>query len=257
MNSFRALAAVGLALAAVPAFAQTYNQISSRGALGATDQIDWGQVPNSTIITNGTKFESSVFGVDGTVFLGSGSAERRLAGSNWDGGFQLNEALLWTRGGGPLTILFSDLGLDGVYGVGSQVWFNYPPSRDASIDLLGDGGAVLANFAYSTGGGVATNNGQASFIGATSSAGNIKGIRFNNAGGGIEPGDFAINQLSLKIREVEGGTNGGGTTGGGTDNGGNTGGGGEEAVPEPGEWAAMGVLGMGLVGLMVRKRRSR
>ena len=27
------------------------------------------------------------------------------------------------------------------------------------------------------------------------------------------------------------------------------------AVPEPGEWAAMGVLGFGLVGLVVRGRR--
>ena len=36
--------------------------------------------------------------------------------------------------------------------------------------------------------------------------------------------------------------------------GGTTGGGG--AVPEPGEWAAMGVLGAGLTGLVLRKRRK-
>jgi len=41
----------------------------------------------------------------------------------------------------------------------------------------------------------------------------------------------------------------GGSTGGGT-----TGGGG--AVPEPGEWAAMGILGAGLTGLVLRKRRK-
>ena len=41
----------------------------------------------------------------------------------------------------------------------------------------------------------------------------------------------------------------GGTTGGGT-----TGGGG--AVPEPGEWAAIGILGAGLAGLVIRKRRT-
>lgn len=35
------------------------------------------------------------------------------------------------------------------------------------------------------------------------------------------------------------------------------GGGRVEAVPEPGEWAAMGVLGAGVVGLIVRKRRQR
>ena len=34
---------------------------------------------------------------------------------------------------------------------------------------------------------------------------------------------------------------------------GTTGGGG--AVPEPGEWAAMGILGAGLTGLVLRKRR--
>ncbi len=31
--------------------------------------------------------------------------------------------------------------------------------------------------------------------------------------------------------------------------------GGEQAVPEPGEWAAMGILGAGLAGLVIRKRR--
>ena len=28
------------------------------------------------------------------------------------------------------------------------------------------------------------------------------------------------------------------------------------AVPEPGEWAAMGILGAGLAGLVIRKRRA-
>jgi hypothetical protein len=37
--------------------------------------------------------------------------------------------------------------------------------------------------------------------------------------------------------------------------GGTTGGGG--AVPEPGEWAAMGILGAGLTGLVLRKRRAK
>jgi hypothetical protein len=27
-------------------------------------------------------------------------------------------------------------------------------------------------------------------------------------------------------------------------------------VPEPGEWAAMGILGAGLAGLVIRKRRK-
>lgn len=42
--------------------------------------------------------------------------------------------------------------------------------------------------------------------------------------------------------------------GGNTGGGGNGGGG---AVPEPSEWAAMGVLGLALGGLVVRKRRAR
>lgn len=29
------------------------------------------------------------------------------------------------------------------------------------------------------------------------------------------------------------------------------------AVPEPGEWAAMGILGAGLAGLVLRKRRAK
>ncbi len=254
MKFMHALAAVGVVLAAAPAFAQTYGSVSSRTSLGATDEIDWGQKANNSTVASGTDFTSSVFGIEGKVTFASGSGKRINAGSalgDWGGGFLPSEALLWTNGSGPLTILFSDLGINGVYGVGSQVWFNYPPEREASIDLLGDGGSVLANFTYSTGGGLDFNNGQATFIGATSSNGNIKGIRFNNAGNGIERDDFAINKLSLKIRGVDGGNTEGGTNGGG-----NTGGGGEEAVPEPGEWAAMGVLGLGLAGLIVRKRRA-
>jgi hypothetical protein len=52
------------------------------------------------------------------------------------------------------------------------------------------------------------------------------------------------NQHEVKIVVSAGGTTGGGTTGGGG------------AVPEPGEWAAMGVLGAGLTGLVLRKRRK-
>jgi hypothetical protein len=52
------------------------------------------------------------------------------------------------------------------------------------------------------------------------------------------------NEHEVKIVVSAGGTTGGGTTGGGG------------AVPEPGEWAAMGVLGAGLTGLVLRKRRK-
>jgi len=48
---------------------------------------------------------------------------------------------------------------------------------------------------------------------------------------------------SKLILQSSGGTNGGGTTGG-------------DPVPEPGEWAAMGILGAGLAGLVIRKRRN-
>ncbi|MFM7321576.1 MAG: PEP-CTERM sorting domain-containing protein [Armatimonadota bacterium] len=242
---------MGIALVAVPAFAQTYGKVTSRTTLAGTDYIDWGQRARNSAVPDGTDFTSAVFGIEGEVSFADGPGRRLDAGLDRFGGFLPNEALLWTQGGGPLTIIFSDLGVNGVYGVGSQVWFNYPPVRETSIDLLGEGGSVLANFTYSTGGGFDFDNGQASFIGGTSSNGNIKGIRFNNAGNGIEKGDFAINKLSLKIRGVDGGNTEGGTNGGG-----NTGGGGQDAVPEPGEWAAMGILGLGLAGLVIRKRRA-
>ncbi|MFM7321575.1 MAG: PEP-CTERM sorting domain-containing protein [Armatimonadota bacterium] len=52
--------------------------------------------------------------------------------------------------------------------------------------------------------------------------------------------------------------NGGGDNGNANGNGGGTiGGGGQDAVPEPGEWAAMGILAAGLGGLMLRNRRKR
>jgi hypothetical protein len=52
------------------------------------------------------------------------------------------------------------------------------------------------------------------------------------------------------------GNTGGGTTTGGGSTGGNGNGTGDP-VPEPGEWAAMGILGAGLLGLMARGRRRK
>ena len=54
----------------------------------------------------------------------------------------------------------------------------------------------------------------------------------------------------VALRKSDGFSLTSGTTGGGT-----TGGGG--AVPEPGEWAAMGILASGLAGLVVNKRRRQ
>ena len=235
--------AIALLSAAMPAFAQTYNRVDARSSLGANDLVDWSQIANGTMVSDGQTVASDSLGVTGTVKLGQPGL-RIDAGpyeGDWQGGFLNHEALLWTTNNGPLTILFSDLGVNGVYGVGSQVWFSYTPDREATIDLLGESNTILASYTYSTGSGPADNLGQAAFIGATSSTGNILGIRFNNASQGENPGDFAINGLSLKILPAGGGSNDGGRI---------------DGVPEPGEWAAMGILGAGLAGLVLRKRRN-
>jgi len=70
------------------------------------------------------------------------------------------------------------------------------------------------------------------FASATSTLGNISGVRFTGVNAASLPQDFAVNQLSLR-----------------TFNG--------IPVPEPAEWAAFGVLTSGVVTLMLRSRRAR
>jgi hypothetical protein len=88
--------------------------------------------------------------------------------------------------------------------------------------------------------------------------GSYMGFRAHNGSGSYYYGwlemtwDSANNQFEILSGAYESTLNQGiqaGATRGGT-----TGGGG--AVPEPGEWAAMGVLAAGLTGLVLRKRRK-
>lgn len=245
MQMTKVVVAAVLLVGAAPAFAQTYTKITTRAGIGGDNYIDWGSVGDGTSLPNGSIFAANTGPGQGAVSVsGTGSAERLTSGTTWQAGFLPSEALLWTGyGNGPMTILFSNFGINGVYGVGSQVYFNYDNGGtpyDASIDLLGDNGVVLQSYNFSTGGGPAGGAvGQASFIGATSSTGNIKGIRFNNASNGVVQNDFAINRMTLNTLGVSGGNNGGG-----------------DPVPEPGEWAAMGILGAGLAGLVMRSRRK-
>ena len=81
------------------------------------------------------------------------------------------------------------------------------------------------------------NAGDVQLFGASDSRG-FTSVQVNYSGSGFSSGAFRVGALA--------GGNGGGGNGGG----------GNGAVPEPGEWAMMGLLTSGLGGLVLRARRK-
>ena len=90
------------------------------------------------------------------------------------------------------------------------------------------------------------------YLFGASDARGFTSVKVNYSGAGFSSGAFRVGALA-------GGGNGpGGNGNGGNGNGGGgNGGGGNGAVPEPGEWAAFGLLSSGLGGLMLRARRRK
>jgi hypothetical protein len=173
--------------------ADTVVAVNSRAALGATDSIDWGQKgPAFTNLSN--PFTAlSAGGLSVTVSQATGNTQRRDEGNGWVGNFALGDHLLWTQGGGPLTIDFATP----VSAAGAQVQEN----------IFGTFTGQLNATAYSPSGanlGTATfaglNNGAENntnpFVGIEDLSGaNIASIVFSITSPANQ--DFAINTVSL------------------------------------------------------------
>jgi hypothetical protein len=216
-------AAVAFALAA-PAHA--ISAVTSAGALGATDFIDWGQLGTNFTVVNSPAAVTSNGGDSATVSTAGGVFERRDQFTGWAGNFLPNEALLWTRLVGPdITITFANA----VSGAGTQWQSNVFNGFGANLKAY-DSANTLLGTVTRDGFSDFSNNGSAIFLGVLSSSANISKIvlTLDYTSTGSRVGDFAINRVLF--------------VGGGV-------------VPEPATWAML-ITGFGLVGAAVRRRRT-
>jgi len=166
--------------------------VGSRAGLAGNDHFDWGQFgPTYTIVPNPST-AISVGGVTATVSQAGGPFQRRDQGNGWDGNFAPGDHLLWTQGGGPITVFqFSTP----VYAAGAQVQADFFGDFTAQISELDSHGNILFSFTTS---GVSTSNGDnsAPFLGISSTT-PIAGIEFSVLSATSSPTDFAINQLDI------------------------------------------------------------
>jgi hypothetical protein len=208
---------------------------------------DWQTVANVRIdptVANGASFNSitggghtinfgvnAIAGVIGdTQAVWGSSAISELA----DGAF-----VSQFSGSGIYTFTFSSaVSAFGFEGLGDDLFDPQSMSVDFynGTNLLGSIGHIFDNS------NVFANNdlygGDVYLFGASDSRG-FTSVKVNYSGTGFTSGAFRVGALA-------GGGNGGGGNGGGVG-----------AVPEPGEWAVMGLLSSGLGGLVLRARRRK
>lgn len=218
------IAVVALAFSANTASAQ-YSLLTARAQVGGTGVINWLNTgADGSLVSN-----PDTVGVTNTALTafvsqqGEASFQRMDQGTSWGGNFANGDKLLWTRDGGPMTIMFDSY----ISAVGANFEMTYGGTFVGRISALDLSGNVLAFFNFS-GNSTSAGDGSAVFAGIRSTNGDIRGVRFAGVSGPASQNDFAVNNVSVNNATT--------------------------TVPEPGTYALMA---SGLLAMAVIRRKAR
>ncbi|MGA3042973.1 MAG: putative Ig domain-containing protein [Bryobacteraceae bacterium] len=185
--------------ALAPAAPQTgLSLATTRSGLCGNDFFYWSQLPApvSTVATP-VNITSAVNALPATLTSNAGSVfTDQQTSALWDGNFGSNDFLIGTGDSGaasPIEITFANP----VWGVGAQMGYGANGSFLAGISLFGPGNVPLGSYDVS---GIESSAGDnsAPFIGVLESAEAISTVEFFTLSSfGADPGEFAINQVSV------------------------------------------------------------
>lgn len=194
--------------------------VTSRAGLGGTDFIDWGQFGTSFTVVTDPVNGTTDLGLDFSLNNPNGDLERRDQSAGWSGNFAPGDELLWTANTpGPIVIDF----ISPVSAIGAQIQRDAFGPFTGSIAVYDSANALLETYDLAGLSNASANN-SAIFLGISRLLADIDHVEFNVA----DRADFAINQVDIVS--------------------------GSGSVPEP---ASLALLGIGLAGLGVMRRKQR